>query len=236
MSPLQTRLRWHSILLRATDAAVSAIVLILAAPVLGVAAAAILLDDGRPVLFRQTRIGRHGKPFLILKLRSMRNNSVGQALTVAGDRRVTRTGEWLRKHKLDELPQFWNVLRGDMSLIGPRPEVPEYVQVEDPQWKQVLAVRPGITDPASLLLRNEEGVLGAANDPETYYRTEILPAKLRLNAWYQRSRTLGSDVKLLWLTARYSFWPKGFDWRRVARALAMGSQSPLGLGKEASKQ
>lgn len=236
MGVIRTESRWSSAARRALDVMVSAAVLALVAPVLAIAAAAIVIEDGRPVIFRQKRIGRGGKPFLILKLRSMRNNREGRALTVAGDARVTRAGAWLRKHKLDELPQFWNVLRGDMSLIGPRPEVPEYVRMEDALWQPVLAVRPGITDPASLLFRNEEELLGRARDPEACYRAEVLPAKLRLNGWYQRSRSLGSDLKLLWLTARYSFWPGGFDGRRVARALAMESQSPLGLGKEVSKQ
>jgi len=143
----------------------------------------------------------------------------GSASTAAGDRRVTLVGAKLRKYKLDELPQFFCVLRGHMSLIGPRPEVPEYVEPSDDLWEAVLQMRPGITDLASLAFRNEEDMLAEAEDPETLYRSSVLPEKLRLNIAYQRSRSLRRDLKLLWMTARYSFYPKGFDRNRVMGAL-----------------
>jgi len=191
------------------------------APLLLLFAALIWMDDGRPVLFRQTRVGRNGRPFRILKFRTMRPGSFGRAITAAGDRRVTRVGTWLRRLKLDELPQLINVLKGDMSLIGPRPEVPEFVEFDNALWRAVLEVRPGITDLASLVYRNEEDMLGPALDPDAYYRSAILPAKLRLNLQYLQSRSVRQDLRLLWLTARYSFFPRGFDRDRVVRSFSV---------------
>jgi lipopolysaccharide/colanic/teichoic acid biosynthesis glycosyltransferase len=202
---------------RLIDAAGALAALILLAPLLAIATLLILVGDGPPILFRQTRIGKNGAPFLILKFRTMRTGCGGLALTAPGDRRVTRVGAWLRGLKIDELPQLINVLQGDMSLIGPRPEVPEYVEFTDDRWRKVLEVRPGITDLASLAFRNEEAILGPAADPDAYYRSIILPEKLRLNLQYQRSRSAPRDLKLLWMTARYSFCPQGFDRDRIIR-------------------
>jgi lipopolysaccharide/colanic/teichoic acid biosynthesis glycosyltransferase len=194
--------------------------LALLAPFLALLAVLVLVDSGRPILFRQRRIGRNGKPFLILKFRTMQSGTgAGKAITVANDDRITRAGVWLRKFKLDELPQFLNVLRGEMSLIGPRPEVPEYVQLEHPLWHTVLQSRPGITDLASLAFRDEEEMLLPVADSDAYYRSTILPAKLRLNIHYQKSRSVSRDLKLLWLTVRYSLFPRGFDRDRVMRSL-----------------
>jgi lipopolysaccharide/colanic/teichoic acid biosynthesis glycosyltransferase len=193
--------------------------LLVLAPLFAMAACLILASDGGPILFRQIRIGKNGIPFLILKFRTMRSNGGGLAITVPGDIRVTRAGNWLRALKIDELPQLINVLLGNMSLIGPRPEVPEYVEFADDRWRRVLEVRPGITDLASLAFRNEQAILGPVADPDAYYRSVILPEKLRLNLQYQRSRSLPRDIKLLWMTARYSFFPRGFDRDRVLRSL-----------------
>jgi lipopolysaccharide/colanic/teichoic acid biosynthesis glycosyltransferase len=210
----------RQILPRMFDVSIAFLTLVALAPVLAALALIILATEGRPVLFRQTRIGKRGRPFLILKFRTMRPCSGPQsAITIADDSRVTRTGRWLRKLKLDELPQFVNVLRGDMSLIGPRPEVPEYVQLDNPLWRAVLQSAPGITDLASLAFRHEEVMLRPAADADAYYRSSILPVKLRLNLSYQESRTLSRDLKLLWLTARYSFFPRGYDRERVLRSL-----------------
>ena len=195
------------------------VALIVLTPLFALAALLILLSDGRPLLFRQQRVGRNGQAFLILKFRTMPVGSGGPPITTSSDGRVTKTGAWLRTLKIDELPQLVNVLRGEMSLIGPRPEVPEYVEFDDHRWRTVLAVRPGITDLASLAFRNEEEILGPAPDPEAYYRSVILPEKLRLNLLYQQSRTLVRDLKLLWMTARYSFFPRGFDRDRILRSL-----------------
>ena len=208
-------------LFRVLDAAAAFTMLVLLAPLLLLLSFAILVVDGRPILFRQQRIGRNGRPFLIYKFRTMRRaKSRNPAITVANDQRITATGAWLRRFKLDELPQLYNVLRGDMGLIGPRPEVPEYVQLDDTLWRAVLRSRPGITDLASLAYRDEENLLLPAADPEAYYRTVILPAKLRLSVAYQESRSLRRDVRLLCLTMRYCLFPGGFDPKKVLRALA----------------
>jgi lipopolysaccharide/colanic/teichoic acid biosynthesis glycosyltransferase len=197
--------------------------LVFLSPLLAAVALAILIDDGAPVLFRQTRVGHNGVPFLILKFRTMRDGG-GPRVTAAGDQRITRVGRWLRRFKLDELPQFVNVLRGEMGLIGPRPEVPEYVQFDTPLWQEVLSMKPGITDLASLAFRNEEDMLSTVENPEAYYRLSVLPVKLRLNVQYQRARSLGRDARLLWLTARYSFFPSGFEPDQVVRALDISHQ------------
>jgi lipopolysaccharide/colanic/teichoic acid biosynthesis glycosyltransferase len=188
-------------------------------PVMAVLAAAILLDDGWPVFFGQTRVGKRGKPFRIWKFRTMRAGSRGNAITAAGDRRITRSGAVLRRLKLDELPQLFNVLTGDMSLVGPRPEVPEYVQLEAPIWQAVLQVRPGVTDLASLLYRDEEQLLGAAPDPNALYRETVLPAKLALNLGYLQSRSFWRDLKLILLSIRYSLFPKRFDADLIKRTV-----------------
>jgi len=194
--------------------------IIVLSPLFAFAALLVLLKDGRPVFFRQRRIGRNGNPFYILKFRTMQVANSGRSITVSGDNRVTPTGAWLRKRKLDELPQLFNVLKGDMSLIGPRPEVPEFVEPENEQWNAVLRMRPGITDLASLLFRNEEELLRPAADPDHFYRHFILPAKLDLNLRYQGSRSLPRDLKLVWMTAWYSFFPAAFDRDRVLQTFA----------------
>ena len=172
--------------------------LVVSSPVLAVCAAAVKLDDGGPVLFRQTRVGLRGRPFRILKLRSMRVANAGAQVTSAGDSRITRVGRLLRATKLDELPQLVNVVAGDMSLVGPRPEVPRYVAEWPDQARQlILSVRPGITDPASLVFVDEEAELASADDPERYYREVIVPAKVALYLEYVRGRSLTRDAAIL---------------------------------------
>jgi lipopolysaccharide/colanic/teichoic acid biosynthesis glycosyltransferase len=206
---------------RCFDIGGALVALILLAPLWGIAILLILYDDGRPIFFRQSRMGQNGEPFLILKFRTMRRESVGRALTVSGDSRVTRAGAWLRKYKIDELPQLINVVRGEMSLIGPRPEVPEYVETQNELRRVVMQMRPGITDLASLMFRNEEEMLATVADPEAHYRSSILPAKLLWNIRYQESRSLVRDFKLLWLTGWYSFFPAKFDSERILQAFGM---------------
>jgi lipopolysaccharide/colanic/teichoic acid biosynthesis glycosyltransferase len=191
-------------------------------PVFAALALLILWDDGAPIFFVQTRVGRNGRPFRMWKFRTMRTGVAGSAVTAAGDARITPVGGVLRRFKLDELPQLFNVLKGDMSLVGPRPEVPEYVQLEAPVWQAVLKVRPGVTDLASLLYRDEEGLLGASHDPNSYYRETVLPAKLILNLGYLRSRSFWLDLRLIALTIRYSFFPRGFDPELIAKTLGEG--------------
>ena len=204
------------------DVTCSAAGLLLLLPVLAGVALVIILDDGPPVLFNQARVGRNGKLFRIWKFRTMRFGSEGNVITTAGDGRVTRAGKKLRKFKLDELPQLFNVLKGEMSLVGPRPEVPEYVQVEAPMWRSVLRFRPGVTDLATLLYRDEERILGSSRDPNAFYRASILPAKLILNLAYHLSRSFRQDLKLILLTIRYSLFPESFDPDLIKRTFGIG--------------
>lgn len=192
--------------------------LTLCAPILAAAALATLIEDGKPVFFAQQRVGRNGKAFRLWKLRSMKvRTDAGQLITASGDARITRVGAVLRKYKVDELPQLWNVCRGEMSLIGPRPEVPEYVDSSDPMWRKVLSIRPGLTDLSTLMFRNEEEVLAGVTDPDCYYRTVLLPDKLRLAWCYQQSRNLKTDVHLLLATVLCSISPSGFSVDRIKR-------------------
>lgn len=173
--------------------------LILAVP-LGLIALAVWLDSGRPVLFRQTRIGRDGKPFTMLKFRTMvRNAESAGRLSVGNDSRITRVGATLRRYKLDEFPQLINVLRGEMSLVGPRPEVPEYAFVY-PEQSQVWSVRPGITDPTAIELYDEDALLGSAEDPAELYVRELLPRKTKRYLEYVESRTLIGDIGIIMRT------------------------------------
>lgn len=185
---------------RLFDLIFSGLGLLLLWPVLLAAALWIKLDSPGPVLFRQVRIGRHGVPFMIHKFRTMRT-APGAQITVGEDPRITRAGRLLRASKLDELPQLWDVLRGVMSLVGPRPEVPHYVALYPAELRDVvLSVRPGVTDPASLRFRNESELLAKAADPEREYVEVVLPAKLRLAADYVRSASLIGDVRLILAT------------------------------------
>jgi len=204
------------------DISVSALALLLFMPLLFALSALILIADGPPILYSQTRVGRKGKLFRIWKFRTMRPHGRGALITATGDNRVTPVGAVLRKLKLDELPQLLNVLKGDMSLIGPRPEIPEFVSMGAPIWQAVLQVRPGVTDLATLLFRDEERMLGATTDPIAFYRETVLPAKLVLNLGYLQYRSFGRDLKLLVLTVAYSFFPKAFDSDRIERTVGAG--------------
>lgn len=187
---------------RLFDAICAALGLLALAPLLLLTALWIRLDSPGPVLFRQTRVGRHGQPFTIHKFRTMRT-APGAALTVGADPRITRAGRWLRATKLDELPQLWDVLRGAMSLVGPRPELPRYVALYPAELRErVLAVRPGITDPASLAFSHEAELLAAAADPEREYVEVVLPAKLKLSADYAARASLATDLRLILATLR----------------------------------
>ena len=168
-------------------------------PFFAAIAAAIWWKDGGPILFGHSRVGRKGRLFHLYKFRSMIPDaaSKGPAITVAADRRVTPTGRWLRRYKLDELPQLWNVLIGDMSMVGPRPETPCFVDTADPRWAKLLRTRPGLTDLASLAFRDEESLLAGQDDHEQFYRDSVLPAKLDLSLKYQQTRTLLTDTRVL---------------------------------------
>ena len=184
---------------RALDVAVSGALLLATGPLLGVLALAVRATSPGPALFRHERVGRDGRPFQLLKFRTMVADAParGGALTTPGDPRITRLGAVLRRWKLDELPQLLNVLRGDMSLVGPRPEVPHYVAGYSPRQRAVLRVRPGITDPASLAYVDEAAVLARFDDCERAYVEVVLPAKLALSLDYLDRRTLRSDFGIL---------------------------------------
>ena len=197
--------RKTGVLHRAFDALCAGLGLLLLSPVLCLIAAAIKLDDGGPVLYRQDRVGKGFCPFRICKFRSMVPGSDrGGFLTSPGDSRLTRVGRWLRRYKLDELPQLFNVIRGEMQLVGARPEVEPYVEMFRAQYALILQDHPGITDPASLAYRREDQILSAAKVEEQYVRT-ILPAKLRLSLAYQARRTFLSDVGILLRTVTSLF-------------------------------
>ncbi len=193
---------------RAVDVMIAALALAILSPLLAAIAAAIGIMDGRPLLFRQERWGQRCRPFPLVKFRSMRPAAPGEAepgVTAAGDPRVTRLGCWLRRSKLDELPQLWNVLRGDMSLIGSRPELPRYAALYRDEYAKLLAVRPGLLDPATLLFAREEELLPPGPECERVYLAEILPRKIALSRAYLDRRTWRSDLRLA--AATLGAWP-----------------------------
>lgn len=188
---------------RLIDVLVAGIGLVLTSPILVVVGVLVRLESRGGALFRQARVGLHGREFEILKFRSMRVEIDGPAVTSALDPRITRLGEFLRSTKLDELPQLLNVLRGDMSLVGPRPEVPRYVAHWPKEARDVvLSVRPGITDPASVKFRREAELLAKAPDPEQYYIDVLIPQKLALYVEYVRTRSSLGDLRILASTLR----------------------------------
>ena len=190
---------------RLFDIVGAALALLVLSPLLLLVALAVRLDSSGPVFFRQERVGRGGVPFRIHKFRTMRVDApaLGPQVTVGRDPRITRVGHWLRDRRIDELPQFIDVLLGRMSLVGPRPEVPRFVAHYPPALKaQVLAVRPGITDPASLAHIDEAALLAGSADPERTYIEQVLPRKLALQADYACRATLASDLHVLWRTLR----------------------------------
>jgi lipopolysaccharide/colanic/teichoic acid biosynthesis glycosyltransferase len=190
---------------RIFDIAVSVCVLVATAPLLAAAAALIWLESGPPVFFIQKRVGRNFTSFPIIKLRTMTANTTGPLVTAGGDLRVSRVGRALRASKVDELPQFFNVLRGEMSIVGPRPEVPKYVQMFTERYKLILSVRPGITDLASIVYRNEEKILAASRDPLREYELNILPKKLDLAETYIHTRSVWHDCLIILRTALVTF-------------------------------
>ena len=187
---------------RLMDIVVSGCALAVIWPVLLAVALAIKIDDPGPVFYRQVRVGRGGKPFRIFKFRTMvvDADKKGLAITVGGDNRITRVGAFLRKTKLDELAQLLNVLAGEMSFVGPRPEVQKYVDLYTPYQRQVLLVRPGITDYASIAYRNENELLASAGDPERMYIDVIMPDKIELNMKYLREISPAADLRLIFST------------------------------------
>lgn len=188
---------------RAFDLIVATLAVLVLLPLLLLLALAVALTSPGGAFFAQTRVGKGGTEFRLLKFRSMWPGSEAKGqLTVGGrDPRITAVGHFLRKTKLDELPQLFNILKGEMSLVGPRPEVPKYVALYSAEQRQVLQVRPGLTDYASLEYFEENALLGASENPEETYIQEVMPAKLALNAKYIEDMGLGTDLKILLRTA-----------------------------------
>ena len=189
-------------MLRLFDICLSAFGLLILSPLFIIVTIWIIIDSRGPVLYRQVRVGRFGVDFTLLKFRSMRVNAdKAGLLTVGGrDNRITNTGYYLRKIKLDELPQLFNVLIGDMSLVGPRPEVRKYVQLYNDEQKKVLQVRPGITDLASIAYKNENELLAQSADPEKTYINEVMPEKLRLNQQFIENPTIKNYFTIIFRT------------------------------------
>lgn len=183
---------------RVRDVIIATIMLICFSPILILTAIAIRIDSPGPIIFRQKRVGRHGKTFQIHKFRSMSSSKSGLAVSTSNDPRITRVGRVIRTAKIDELPQLFDVLRGTMSMVGPRPEVPKYVAMWPEDLRPtILSVRPGITDPATVELRNEAEYLATQNDPERIYIEQLLPDKAAKYVDYVSSRTLVGDMKVV---------------------------------------
>ena len=189
-------------MIRFCDIVFSLFGLLLLSPLFIIVAIWIVLDDPGPIFYRQQRVGKNGMDFGLLKFRSMRVGADKMSLITIGDRdpRVTRAGYYIRKYKLDELPQLWNVLIGNMSLVGPRPEVRRYVDLYTPEQQKVLTVRPGITDYASIEYIDENTLLAQSKDSDKTYIEEIMPAKIALNMRYIEHQTIGEYLKILFLT------------------------------------
>lgn len=184
---------------RIFDIIVSGLGLVLLSPLLAGVSLLVKLTSQGPVLYKQIRVGKDERPFTLYKFRTMRQGADrdGPLVTSADDARITRVGLFLRRTKLDELPQLVNVLKGDMSLVGPRPEVPRYVRFYTEEQKRVFAVRPGITDRATIYFRDEERLLAQAEDREAFYVGEILPVKLKMNLEYLEEASFLTDVKII---------------------------------------
>jgi lipopolysaccharide/colanic/teichoic acid biosynthesis glycosyltransferase len=193
---------------RALDILIAAVGLMVLSPIFLVVAILIKFDSRGPALFRQERVGKGFKPFRIYKFRTMVKDAaqIGSSITCGDDPRITRIGRFLRKTKVDELPQFLNVLRGEMSLVGPRPEVRRYVECFRKDYEEILKVRPGITDLASVKYRDEATILSQAPDPEEEYRLRVLPEKIRLGKEYIQQSSLLFDVKVILRTLVRLFW------------------------------
>jgi lipopolysaccharide/colanic/teichoic acid biosynthesis glycosyltransferase len=187
---------------RSFDLIMSFIGLVLLSPFFLIISILIKLDSKGPVLFKQVRVGRYEKNFKILKFRTMVTDAEkrGAQITVGRDSRITRVGHFLRKSKMDELPQLINVFKGDMSLVGPRPEVPKYTQYYNQNQKRIFEIRPGITDFASIKYRDENEILAQSSEPEKTYIEEIMVDKLNLNLEYLEKRSLLTDIKIIFNT------------------------------------
>ena len=193
---------------RILEILISSFGLILAIPILAVAAVLVKMSSPGPVFFRQLRVGQHGREFVLYKFRTMCLNEFGVQFTSKDDNRITSIGRWLRLFKIDELPELINVVRGDLALVGPRPEVPLYVNKDNVLWKEVLKVKPGITDPVTLRLRNEEDLIASApGNKIRFYLEKLLPYKLYGYIDFIKNRTFKTDISILFWSALAVLWP-----------------------------
>jgi lipopolysaccharide/colanic/teichoic acid biosynthesis glycosyltransferase len=204
--------RRQRIIKRLFDVTVSAVVLAAFGWIIPVAALLIRLDGDGPGIYKQVRIGKDGNRFTMLKLRTMHSSSASETtVTTSNDPRITGLGRILRRTKLDELPQFANVLKGDMSLVGPRPDVPGFADLLEGEERIILSVRPGVTGPATLAFRHEELLLGNQTDPERFNREVLFPAKVKMNLQYLHNWRFRDDIRYLWLTVTGSkHYPLGY--------------------------
>jgi lipopolysaccharide/colanic/teichoic acid biosynthesis glycosyltransferase len=216
---------------RPVEILLSLLGLIISAPLLFVSATAIAVTSRGPVIFRQQRMGRRGRVFVLYKLSTM-HREAGPYVTAGDDLRITFVGRLLRKTKLDELPELWNVFKGDMSLVGPRPEVPRYVDLQNPLWPLVLEARPGLTDPMTLRLRNEEVLLAEVQgEREEFYLRQLQPFKLRGYIEYLNQRSWWNDVKVLWKSGVAILFPRTTP-PPTLEEIAAGTGSQMVLPKD----
>jgi len=187
---------------RLFDILLSSLGLLFLSPLFILIAISIAIDSKGPIIFRQTRVGRNMRDFNLIKFRTMFTQMQNNSLLTIGnhDHRITKVGYWLRKYKIDELPQLLNILKGEMSFVGPRPEVRKYVNLYNDEQRYVLSIKPGITDWASVEFCNENELLKHAEDPEAYYIERIIPAKIQQNMRYINHHDILTDFKIIWLT------------------------------------
>jgi len=185
---------------RVFDIAASFLGLIILSPLLLITAVLIRIRMNKPVLFRHVRIGKNGRPFILYKFRTMTLNHSGSSISLKGESRITSLGAQLRKFKIDELPELWNVIKGDMSLVGPRPDVVEYMSNLEGEELRILELRPGITSPASIKYADEEELVASAPDPHRYYNEVIWPDKVKINLEYVKTRSFSGDLLIIFKT------------------------------------
>jgi lipopolysaccharide/colanic/teichoic acid biosynthesis glycosyltransferase len=193
-------------MIRFFDIVISIFGIILFSPAFVLISLFIILESKGGVFFKQERVGKNFVHFKIYKFRTMvatQNENI--RLTVANDKRITRFGKFLRDNKIDEIPQLFNVLKGEMSIVGPRPEVPEYVKYYNNEQRQILSIKPGITDIASIEFSDESNILSEASDPEQYYISQIMPKKIKLNMVYLKNKSLGNYIKIIFETIKLIF-------------------------------
>lgn len=213
----------NAVLKRMSDIVITAVALLVLSPIMLLVAAAIRAETPGPVIFAQLRLGQHGKPFRLFKFRKFPDGPAeqGLAVTLQDDVRLTRVGRLLQRSKLDELPQFWNVLIGDMSLVGPRPESPRFEDCFRDEYVRILRYQPGLFGPSQVLFRNESALFPENRDPEAYYRETLFPAKARLDLAYHPRANIFSDVKWLFRSAFVILLPpKSGFWSNDVLAVA----------------